>query len=147
MAAQPVDRPLAEAGTPPARLARPRRTSTEAASSPVGRRARRRGLRPRHGGDELHDLTRLYFREMGRVSLLTVEQERALAAEMARGAETLRRCLSATACFARDLREETTDLEELGGWPGVDDAHSPGVRPDTVASVIPGAGSLNAISR
>jgi RNA polymerase primary sigma factor len=53
-----------------------------------------------------YDLTQMYFREMGRVSLLTSEEEVTLAQEMAEGALALKKCLGRASCSWSDLADE-----------------------------------------
>jgi RNA polymerase primary sigma factor len=58
------------------------------------------------------DLTRMYFREMGRVSLLTPGEEIAIAREIEAGMEALRACLSRARCSVTDLMSERRALAE-----------------------------------
>ena len=54
----------------------------------------------------------MYFREMGRVSLLTPGEERAITLEIEEGVAGLKRCLSQARCSTRDLLEERSALAE-----------------------------------
>ncbi|MFN2432085.1 MAG: sigma-70 family RNA polymerase sigma factor [Gemmatimonadota bacterium] len=112
------EEPLPGAGN--ARSAHPLRRLRRPRRSPGATAERRAVHLPR---DEHHDLTRLYFREMGRASLLTPEEEQAVAGEIQRGVEALKDCLSRAACFAQDVRAERRALAErqaTESFPGFD---------------------------
>jgi RNA polymerase primary sigma factor len=76
------------------------------------RSAPQAGLQRRALGEKPRDLIQLYFQEMGRVSLLTPEQEVEIARDIGAGVGALRHCVACAPCSRRDLREELRALEE-----------------------------------
>ncbi|MBA2564091.1 MAG: sigma-70 family RNA polymerase sigma factor [Gemmatimonadetes bacterium] len=104
--------------------------------------------------EETRDLTRMYFQEMGRVSLLTREEEIAISREMERRVRTLESVLRQAPGCVRDLEEESRalvqrpEMERMrregrsAGDPGpvFDAGHRGGFPPaDASASAFPGA--------